>query len=436
MPLENLDPAPPPDAPEPNAKPPVKPPAPVDVADAATVVPAPVKPVITAPEPKPEEPPKIVVPVQSVGQDGVLLRYSPGERHWYVQPRRSDLHPLETFACPEPYEATFEWDKGDLKATLLGETMVQVLSGTERQRYRLLIRRGRVLLQPGPMAKLPLSIELQFGGQSQVVTLSNAATVVGVEVTVDLPAGLPPENPPDPWHAVLYVVSGSAEVPGGKSVAAKQFAWLTTPAAGDNVSAASLWPAWLDPIRRDQLSPLKRFAASFEKEFDPTLAVDLSIPALVRDPKPQIAELAVRCLAITESYQPMVQALVQSDHEEARAAAAAGLRTWLMMDRENGTTLKTELQNHLPEDEARAVQRLLWGYTLAEAKDRLVSLELVGWLRSNRKEVRELSFQQLVRLTSRRYDYRPLGTASQREPAIQRWEAHIDREGALLKADE
>ncbi len=439
MPLANLDPTPPPDAPEPNAKPPVKTAASPDVADAATVLPAPVTPVIKAPtpSPKPVEPaPAIAVAMQSVGQEGVLLRFNPGDQHWYVQPRRSDLHSMETFACPEPYEATFEWDKGDLKATLLGETTVQVLAPTEKQRYALLIRRGRILLQPGPMAKTPLSVAIQVGEKSKVVTLTSPTTILGIEVTIDDPTGLPQETMPDPWHAVLYVAAGAVELPEGVSLSAKQFAWLTTPTAGENVTAASLWPAWLDPIRREQLSPLRRFAANFEKQFDMTLAVDLSIPPLMRDPKPQIAELAVRCLAITEAYQPLIQALVQSDHEEARAAAAAGLRSWLMTNRENGATLKTELQTHLPEDEARAVERLLWGYTPAEAKDRLVSLQLVEWLRSNRKEVRELAFKQLVQLTGRRYDYRPLGTASQREPAIQRWEAHIAREGALLKADE
>lgn len=435
-PLANLDPTPPPDVPEPNAKPPVKPPVSADVADAVTVLPRPVKPVITAPTPRPVEPAPIVVPMQSVGQEGILLRFNPGDQHWYVQPRRSDLHALETFACPEPYEATFEWDKGDLKATLLGETTLQVLTPTEEQRYSLLIRRGRVILQPGPMAKVPLSVAVQVGGKTHEVTLATAATIVGIEVTVDEPVGLPRENPPDPWHAVVYVAAGSAELADGKTVGAKQFAWLTAPAAGGNLTAASLWPGWLDPIRRDQLSPLRRFAANFEKEFDPTLAVDLSIPPLMRDPRPQVAELAVRCLAITESYQPLIQALVQSDHEEARAAAAAGLRTWLMMDPGNGAILKTELRNHLPEDEARPVERLLWGYTPAEAQDRLVSIELVEWLRSHRKEVRELAFKQLVQLTGRRYDYRPLGTTSQREPAVQRWEAHLAREGALLKPDE
>ncbi len=439
--LENLDPPPPPDVPEPNVKPPVKTPTPTDVADAATVVPAPAKPVIKAPTPRPVEPlpppePMISVPMQSVGQEGILLRFNPGDQHWYVQPRRSDIHPAETFACPEPYESTLEWDKGDLKATLLGETTVQMLSPTEKQRYGILIRRGRVLLQPGPMAKTPLPVTVQIGSKSHVVMLVSPATVVGIEVKIEDPVGLPTENPPNPWHAVMYVAAGTAELADGAPLSTKQFAWLTTPTAGDNATAASLWPAWLDPVRRVQLSPLKRFAPHFEKEFDPTLAVDLSIPALMRDPKPQIAELAVRCLAITEAYQPLIQALVQSEHEEARAAAAAGLRSWLAIDRENGAILKQELQTHIPGDEARAVERLLWGYTPAEAKDRLVSLELVEWLRSNRVEVRELAFKQLVQLTGRRYDYRPLGTPSQREPAIQRWMAHIAREGALLKTDE
>lgn len=442
-PLVNLDPPPPPDAPEPKTTPLPKPPLSPDVADATTVVPAPSRPVVTGPTPRPPAvgvttpvEPVVNVPMQSTGVEGVLLRYNPGDQYWYVQPRRSDVHPMETFACPEPFEGLLEWDKGDLKATLLGETTVQILAPTEKQRYGLLIRRGRVLLQPGPMAKTPLTVNLQIGNQTHAIVLVSTATLVGVEVKIEDPAGLPTETVSDPWRAVLFVASGGVEMADGAALSAKQFARLTPQSATENLTAGSQWPAWLDPLRRAQLSPLRRYAQHFEKEFDPSLAVNQTIPALMRDPKPQIAELGARCLAVMESYPSLIQSLVQSEHEEARLAAAAGLRSWLAVDRANGELLKQELSTHIPGDEARAVERLLWGYTPAEARDRLLSLELVEWLRSNRVEVRELAFQQLVRLTGRRYDYRPLGSASQREPAIQRWQAHITREGALLKSDE
>jgi len=63
------------------------------------------------------------------------------------------------------------------------------------------------------------------------------------------------------------------------------------------------------------------------------------------------------------------------------------------------------------------------------------SFEILEWLRSDKSEIRELTFANLVRLTGRKYDYRPLATAAQREPAVKRWFEHVSKDGAILKAE-
>ena len=48
---------------------------------------------------------------------------------------------------------------------------------------------------------------------------------------------------------------------------------------------------------------------------------------------------------------------------------------------------------------------------------------------------RELTLANLMRLTGgRRYDYRPLASPGQREPAIKRWFDHVGKEGGIVKA--
>ncbi|OYW19110.1 MAG: hypothetical protein B7Z55_09475, partial [Planctomycetales bacterium 12-60-4] len=106
-----------------------------------------------------------------------------------------------------------------------------------------------------------------------------------------------------------------------------------------------------------------------------------------------------------------------------------------IQDAERVEVLKQELSQHYPAEESTAVYRLLIGFTPNDARDRLTSLMIVEWLRSNFVEVRELAIEQLQLLTGRRYDYRPLGSPSQREPGIQRWLGHVDREGALVKPE-
>jgi len=116
-------------------------------------------------------------------------------------------------------------------------------------------------------------------------------------------------------------------------------------------------------------------------------------------------------------------------------AAAAGIRAWLIQSADRQAVLQRELASHYPGDEALPVYRLLLGITPQEARDKGVSLQLVDYLRSNYVEVRELAIGQLERLANRRYDYRPLGTPSQRDPAIQRWMSHVEREGAIVKPE-
>ncbi len=180
----------------------------------------------------------------------------------------------------------------------------------------------------------------------------------------------------------------------------------------------------------------KLLAGKFQDEFDAKVAVGLTIPALVKELNPNLAELAAKCVALIESCPGMVQALTQVDHKEARVAAAEGLRTWLALAPENGEVLRRELETQLPADEAHAVERLLWGYTREQGKDKLVSQELVDWLRNSHLAVRELAFQQIVSLTGRKNNYVPTGTASQREIGIQHWQNHLKREGALIRPDE
>lgn len=440
--LANLDPAPPPDQPEPGKSSPQKE---TDVADAASVLPKPATPVITGPQPAspastvptPAPPmPMVAVPVRSTEVEGVLLRFQPTDGHWYLQQRRSDLHAGEMFACPEPYEATFEWDQGLLKTTLLGETSVQILPSTEQRRYPLLVRRGRVLFQPGPAVKGPTVVSLTIGGTTQDVTLSTAGTTIGVEVRIEAPKGYPAADFPNPYRATLFVVSGEAKLADGPPLAAKQFARLAGPDTASSAIASSSWPAWLDPARRAPLPTTKLLGAKFEAQFDPKLAVGLSIPALLRDSHANLAELAAKCLSLIESSPDMVQALSQLDHKEARVAAAEGLRSWLALDPSHGMLLLRELDTHFPTEQAQAVERLLWGYTREQAQDKLTSQELVNCLRDNHLVVRELAFQQLFQLTGRRNNFVPNGTASQREIGVQQWENQLKRDGALLKPDE
>jgi hypothetical protein len=432
-----LDPAPPPDVPEPvptvAATTPATTPATVPTtpsAPAATTT-------TTLPPAEPVAPvaDRVRLPMQYTSTEGVLLRYEYGDRHWYVQPRRSEVHAEEIFACPEPFEAQLDIDRGAFKVTLLSDAMLELLPGTEAARQGVRMHRGRAILQPGATGGPErLDFVLQIAGQRWWLHFSGPEAVCAVEVVLREPVGFEQAYNGDGHHAALFVTAGSVrvDVESGESqtLAAGQQRVLTAlPWPGASTAGV---PAWIDPVKRQTGDTLRRFGARFEKQFDATSPVELSMPAVAKDPHPKLAELAARCLSVMESSAALMQTLAQTEHEEARAAAAQGLRLWLGQDKDRGPLLQQELTMLYQAEDAAIVYRLLWGIAPAEARDKIVSLQLVEWLRSNHVEIRELAFQQLVQLTGRKYDYRPLGSPSQREPAIQRWLAHLDREGGAL----
>lgn len=453
----DIDPTPPPDAPE-TTPPTVAATSPIPaapmpsapatsgvsattVANVPTEPPKPMPPMPTvAPPPVVETKERIFVPMQYTSTDGILMRYQRSDQHWYVQPRRAELHAEEVLACPEPFEARFDLDAGLLDVLLLGDTVVQILPPSENFRIRLELRKGRVILKPGAEAgERPVALQLTAGEREWDIRLTTRQTIAAVERTTEIPSGTPFPKAPSWWQLSLLVAAGQVQVatdnaPQVTVSAAEMYRMSGGTEAGGVVPILPV-PDWLDAERRNLSTVLRRYGLLFEREFDASAAVDQSIPALVRDPRPKIAELATRCLATMETPAELMLAFARSEHAESRGAAVRGLRTWLVQDEARVDTLKELVDRYYAGAEGKAVAKLLVGLSPQEARDRLSSLQVVEWLRSNFVEVRELAIEQLEKFSGRRYDYRPLGSPSQREPAIQRWMGHVDREGGIVKPE-
>ena len=373
--------------------------------------------------------------------EGILMRYDPRDQHWHVQPRRSELHANETFGSPEPFEATFDLDDGTLNATLLVDTVWSILPATVDHRIRLALKQGRLILERkgGEKADAPLLIDLQAGSRLWTLELGAGAQRCALDLQHVRPRGLPLPVDTEAFRLALFVPQGRVMATTADrdpvTVNAGEMSWLSRPKSDSN-PLTDPQPAWLDSNQRTTSTTLRRYAQLFEREFDPDVAIDLSIPALSKDPRPKIAELATRCLATMQEPSALVTALVRSEHAEARTAAAQGLRLWLVSGPDRAELLRQELKQHYPDEEAQAVFHLLIGIPESDAQDEEKSREFITLLRSNFVEVRELAIDELELLTGRRYDYRATGSPSQREPAIQRWLAHLDREGALIRVDD
>ena len=457
-PTTRLDPAPPPDEPEAsvagtskNSKPVAasspKASSPVDVAVASK----PKSPIPPAPEPGPSTPVESkpaampTVPVQYKSTDGVFLRFDEAEHHWLLAPRQSVVEVGELLACLEPYEASLSFDQGSLRATILGDSMVRVVGPTDMASTGLDLRRGRVLFHGSRgEPQRPIALAIVIGQDLWKLELLTPETVCAIEITPREPSHFEKLHDANWYLGTLYVLAGSAKwtsALGASHEVADRTSLEITPERGvvaDKPAPISFPnpPDWTDAQKR-KLAPLRRYAGLFEKKFEPDVPADEAMQALITDDNANISSLAARGLTLTDSYSATVQALTLCKNEEGRFASRDGLHLWLPMAAEHGPLLQKELETHYPQVEAEVVYRLLWGFNREDGRDKVTSLQLVGWLRSPNQTIRELAYHWIAELTKpRKWDYRATETSpARREPAVRRIEALIEKDGALIKGE-
>ncbi len=415
-------------------------------ADAATAEKVPAEPVASKPVEPPasnaDEAPALVAPtIQYASTEGILLRTSLNEGSWYVVPRRAELKPGALLAGPEPFESVLEIDGGAVRITLLGDTVIQILGPTKEASWGIGLVSGQLVLQSNGQGDKPAKLTLALGPRTGQLELGPGETVCGIEFLLKEPEGFEQPVPVMQRQNGVYVIAGAARwaadgEPARTADKGVYFNLLNDQAPVNFGATAGLFPDWLDPQRRKMNSTLRRSASLFEKEFDVDQPIDSSLVALIRDSRSRISELAVRSLLLTDNIPAAVQALAQSPQEETRKAAAIGLQRWLGVSAERGAPLRQALSKHYERvDDVNALYRLLWGFSVEEVKQEQPSLDLVEMLRSNHVAIRELAFANLIRLTNRKFEYRPLASPQQREPAIRRWLDFVQRDGALVKEE-
>ncbi len=426
----------------------------------------PVKPLPTPPQPaeavnkptvEPDEAPLAkVLPAQKlarVSKEGILLRFDTEAHDFVVLPRGAELKAGDRLACPEPFRADLVVGDDLCLVALNGGTAVRMLGPDEHAGLGFDVEQGALLFEARGLRsakddaakpqKPSLPITLLLHGQRTRLELGSDDAVCGIEVHRHEPTRFETDLNAPSFTASLYVARGSIRFinADGKvaTIAGPNFLPITSDAAANvknsEIGRASqlVLPDWLEPDPKRAAAKLKRpYSIPFEKEFDADQPLLLSMPAVVSNPRPAISELAVKCLALTDSHEPLVKALSRGDHREARLVAITGLRHWLPLDPRNRVLLKAELSKHFLPSDADAVYRLLWGFDQSDAKAPVTSRTLVGWLESEHLAIRELAFFHVQRLTGLKHEYSPINPPGQRRAAVERWYSHLEKKGGAL----
>ncbi len=424
----------------------------------ANTVPAPPQPAETANPPEPETAPIKLMPSLKLSRgskEGIVLRFEPDAGDFLVLPRVVQLRVGDQLACPEPFRADFKIGDDLCSFALIGGTSVKYLGPDEQSSVGFDIQQGALLfevhgLRPADddadeakpqMPSLPIT--LMFYGRQARLELASDNAVCGIEVHRAEPNKFEVEPAAPGFTASLHVAQGTVRfsTADGKTATVEGPGFLpitsgvTANEKKSEIGRTSqlIFPDWLEADPKRAATKIKRpYNTAFEKEFDAEQLLQLSLPAVVNNPRLAISELAVKCLALTDSYNPLVKALSQGDHREARLAAISGLRQWLPLDPRHRALLKAELAKYFLPSDAEAVYRLLWGFDADDAKTPATSRSLVGWLDSDQLAIRELAFFHVQKLTGLKHEYSPINPPGQRRAAVDRWYSHLEKKGGTL----
>ncbi len=405
--------------------------------------------------PEPETVPVKLMPSQKlsrVSKEGIVLRFEPEAGDFLVLPRVVQLKIGDQLACPEPFRADFMIGDDLCSFALIGGTSVRYVGPDEQSSVGFDIQQGAILLEAHGLRpasddakpqKPSLPITLMFYGRQARLELASDNAVCGIEVHRSEATHFEVEPAAPGFTASLHVAQGTVRfsTADGKTTTVEGPGFLpitggvTVNEKKSEIGRASqlIQPDWLEADPKRAATKLKRtYNTAFEKEFDGEQLLQLSLPAVVNNPRPAISELAVKCLALTDSYGPLVKALSQADHREARLAAIAGLRQWLPLNPRHRTLVKAELAKYFLPSDAEAVYRLLWGFDHEDAKTPATSRSLVGWLDSEQLAIRELAFFHVQKLTGLKHEYSPINPPGQRRAAVDRWYSHLEKKGGAL----
>lgn len=410
----------------------------------------------------PSAPPKIEMAdaaekapaAQIESEDGFFLarvnqkRELADQNDWVILSKVSPIQAGSSVASPEPFTARINIPEALCKVVLLPGTAVTYQGKNKAAEMGFKIQEGRLRIEAsrglndardaaGPTLSIKVNDELW---RIQLVTRDS---VCGIEVIPTQPTSPGQVPGPDNYTAMLYAYSGMIRFSDGtgkvQTIDAGHWMSLTPKdrAAGSlNPSGREKplrVPHWVEPNYKDNSYLARRQIAAFSKELNDDQLVSLTMPAITKDLKPNISDLATKSLALTNRYQELVKVLDEVDHHESRIAAFTGLRNWLLRDPENGKLLTEALQKQYSPQMAETMERLLWGFQKADAQDRFISGRLVEWLEHPHVAVRELAFNYIHQLTNRPVDYSDIATPTQRRSTARRWFSHIEKHGSLVE---
>jgi len=344
-------------------------------------------------EPAPDVPDGAVAVVAKV--NGLLLRYSDGDREWKRVAEGSGVNALDRLLVLPPFRARVAMGKAVLN--LQPDTEIQITQRTKEDEPALDLAHGRVVVEP---SSTETPIHVTFGGRALDVKTPAGATV-GMEILsawrYGQPAGLGP---------VLAVVADEGET-------ALSMGETKETLAGPGVVLANSDGAF---VRPDDAKPPEWLAKAAQPSAEESVLIENYLKQFSED-RPVLADMAsatdgddiaIKTLAISGlralgDLSFLTPILDRPDDPDARQAAIAALRDQLATGGALANRGWEQLQLDLGELDRDWLQKLFLGFGEEDAANPKTYEKLVQNLDAADDSigVRELAFDNLKRLSGR-----------------------------------
>ena len=156
------------------------------------------------------------------------------------------------------------------------------------------------------------------------------------------------------------------------------------------------------------------------------------VQPLLTDRNPQVGLAAADVLGLTADTSLLLSALFEGLDESVHRRLIDGLRAAVRSSSSARIAVAASLETRLSMTDAEFVMQLISGINETQARDRLLTSQLMLYLQSDSLTLRTLAIGEMERLTGNRQNFFPNADASRRRDAVNRWQKVIDRNGGTL----
>jgi hypothetical protein len=352
-----------------------------------------------------------------LGNNDVLLIYSPVQEKWVRMPPRSPITTGDALLTLPKFRTHVVL--ADVNAYLAGGTRIYVpvekfVSLTNQAELNLEMVYGRLLLNAGLQGS---HAAMKVGEHLREFKLASSASLA-VDVQRVFVPGSDYENEAAPIRAAWYLTSGSVEWPtaaGGTQTIEAPATWKTVDGVDEIPERVEQLPTWID---RELMTDMERSARDdIARELQAGQPVTIQLLELTEGKglgrRKEVRVLAAASSTYVGEFVPLVQALNNNDQNRAWDTHIRDLRQAMALSPDAAKSVRDAFVGTRGDVAAEDLMELVAGYSrdqVGRTREQVqagVMAQLLKWLDHESLDYRVLAIHNIREITGKSKGYRP-----------------------------